>query len=87
MTLCLVSTQEYKTLADIALGVVETLKLPHHDKVTTPYAGETLEFWPIFINIGLLILPFQTLKFCLSFYTHWFSDLLVLNIGILALFQ
>lgn len=55
VTLCLVSTfshgllyQEYKTQADIALGVTKALKLPHHDKVVTPCGGETLEFWPYF---------------------------------------
>ena len=47
VTLCLVSIlrpfwhgrpyQEYKTPADIALGVTETRKLPHHDKVVTPF--------------------------------------------------
>ena len=46
ITLCLVSTlrpvrhgwpyQEFKTPADITLGVIETRKLPHHDKVVTP---------------------------------------------------
>ena len=45
--LCLVSTlrpfwhgwpfQEYKTHANIALGVIETRKLPHQDKVVTPF--------------------------------------------------
>jgi len=47
VTLCLVSTlrpvrhgwpyQEYKTPADIALGVIETHKPLHHDKVVTPF--------------------------------------------------
>ena len=47
ITLCLVSTlrpfrhgwpyQEYKTPADVAVGVIETRKLPHHDKVVTPF--------------------------------------------------
>ena len=46
ITLCPVSTfppvrhgwsyQECKTPADIALGVIETRKLPHHDRVVTP---------------------------------------------------
>ena len=49
VTLCLVSTlrpsrhrwpyQEYKTPADIALGAIETRKLPHHDKVVTPFGA------------------------------------------------
>ena len=49
VTLCLVSTlrpfwhrwpyQEYKIPADIALGVIETRKLPHHDKVVTPFGA------------------------------------------------
>ena len=33
--------QEYKTPADIALGVIETSKLPHHDEVVTPFGAET----------------------------------------------
>ena len=51
ITLCLVSTlrpfkhgwpyQKHKTPADIALGVIETSKLPHHDKVVTPFGAET----------------------------------------------
>ena len=49
VNLCLVSTlrpfrhgwpkQDYKTPADIALGVIETRKLPHHDKVVTPFGA------------------------------------------------
>ena len=31
-----VSPREYKTPASIALGVMETHKLPHHDKVRIP---------------------------------------------------
>ena len=31
--------QKYKTPADIALGVIETRKLPHHDKVVTPFGA------------------------------------------------
>ena len=51
ITLCLASTlrpfkhgwpyQKHKTPADIALGVTETSKLPHHDKVVTPFGAET----------------------------------------------
>ena len=51
ITLCLVSTlrpfkhgwpyQKHKTPADIALGVIETSRLPHHDKVVTPFGAET----------------------------------------------
>ena len=58
ITLYLVSTlrpfrrgwlyQEYKNPADIALGVMETRKVPHHDKEVTPYGAETLELWPYF---------------------------------------
>ena len=33
--------QDYKTPADIALGVIETRKLPHHDKVVTPLEAGT----------------------------------------------
>ena len=50
ITLCLVSTlrpvrrgwpyQEFKTPADKALGVIETRKLPHNDKVVTPLGAE-----------------------------------------------
>ena len=49
VTLCLVSTllrfrhwwpyQDFNTPADIALGVTETPKLPHHDKVVTPFGA------------------------------------------------
>ena len=49
VALCLVSTlrpfrhgwpyQEDKTPADIALGVIETCKLPHDDKVVTPFGA------------------------------------------------
>ena len=52
ITLCLVSTlrlfrhgwpyQEYKTPADIALGVIETRKPPHHDQVVTPIGAERI---------------------------------------------
>ena len=37
--------QEYKTPADIALGVMETRKLPHHDKVMIPSRQEVVLFF------------------------------------------
>ena len=50
VTLWLVSTlrpfrhgwpyQEYKTPADVALWIIETRKLSHHDKVVTPFASK-----------------------------------------------
>ena len=98
ITVCPVSTlwpfrhgwpyQEYKTPADIALGVMETCKLPYHEKVVTPFGAETLEFWPylykhwnsgpVLINIGILILSFH--------YKHWNSDLILPNIEIFGPF-
>ncbi|KAL9951241.1 hypothetical protein ACROYT_G043867 [Oculina patagonica] len=60
VTLCLVSTlrpvrhgwpyQEYKTPADIALGVIETHKPLHHDKVVTPFGADE----PSHSNITLI---------------------------------
>ena len=56
--------QEYKTPADIARGVMETRKVPHHDKVVTPYRAGTSEFGPIFVSLGIpLALFLYTLVF------------------------
>ena len=51
VTLRLVSTlrhgwpyQENKTPADIALGVIETRKPSHRDKVVTPWDGHYLQY-------------------------------------------
>ena len=41
---------------------------------------------PIFIHIGILTSSFQTLQFWPYLYTHWSSYLIVLNLGIRALF-
>ena len=41
----------------------------------------------IFINIGILILSFEISEFWCYFYNHWNSNLILSNIGILALFS
>ena len=42
---------------------------------------------PIFINISIFTLSFmQTLEFCCYRYTHWNCYLILLNVGIVALF-
>ena len=41
---------------------------------------------PIFIHSGILTSSFQTLQFWPYLYTHWSSHLIVLNLGIWALF-
>ena len=68
------------------------------------YPSEPLDFRPVYVSIGILILSFQiwtsgpflfalklwsikqTLEFWLIIYTQWFSDLILQNLGILALF-
>jgi len=52
IALCLVSIlrpfrhgwpyKEYKTPTDIALGIIETHKPPHHDRVVTPIGAERI---------------------------------------------
>ena len=49
---------------------------------------QTLEFlsYPFTGNIKIVALSFQTVEFWPNIYIHWFSDLNLQNIGILALF-
>ena len=64
--------------------------MPHHDKVVTPYRAETSEFGPIFVSLGILLALFlYTLVFYLILPNAGLLALpylIVLNIGILALF-
>ena len=48
---------------------------------------QTLEFlsYSFTANIKILVLSFQTMEFWPNIYKHWFSDLNLQNIGILAL--
>ena len=45
----------------------------------------TLEFWPFFINIGILPFSFQTFEFLSYFVNHWNSGPILTNTGILIL--
>ena len=49
---------------------------------------QTLEFlsYPFTGNIKIVALSFQTVELWPNIYIHWFSDLNLQNIGILALF-
>ena len=55
--------QEYKTLTDIALGVIETCKLPHHVKVVTPFA-----FQQFFCHLITFVILTSTRSFHSYFY-------------------